>query len=133
MNSEHKEEPSALHLEIERLKHNLKIISMINKTNLIVLLSTFITIYTLEIVSVLQFVSPLYPYSLSLIVISIYLYILDIKKFAVTEKNYKLLKFMIHFYPAFFLNFAALLPIMNHYFYKPILFYSLIIFLIVHF
>ncbi|MDI7741925.1 GGDEF domain-containing protein [Lysinibacillus fusiformis] len=128
MNSEHKEEPSALHLEIERLKHNLKIISMMNKINLIVLLSTFITIYTLEIVSVLQFASPLYPYSLSLVVISIYLYLLDIKKFAVTEKNYKRLKVLIYFYPAFFLNLAALLPIMNHYFYNPILLYSLIIF-----
>lgn len=116
-----------LFLEVERVNQNLRIISVINKIYIIVLLSSIITIYILEIVSSNPFNILLLQLSLSLIMALVYFYLLDVRKINVSEKNYKRNNILSYFYIGFFLNLAALLPVINQNFYHPIIIYTFIL------
>lgn len=128
----HENKEEKLVFEIDRLTFNLQKIRMINKIYLIVFISLIIIIYMLEIVSSFQFNRSFFlwrPYCSVLVIVNIiYFYLLDIRKIKVSEKNYKLLNILINCYMAFFLSYAALLPILNHNFYYPIVFYTFLLF-----
>ncbi|MFC7687191.1 GGDEF domain-containing protein [Ureibacillus sp. GCM10028918] len=121
-----------LTLKVEKLEHNLVKISWINKIYMTIFLSLIIIINMLEIVPSIQFYDSssieLLHYSILLIVNCVYVYLLDIRKISVSVNNYKSIKFLIHFYIAFFLNMAILLPILDDTLYNSLLIYSLILF-----
>lgn len=119
-------------LETEMLGHNIQKISLINKIFTIIIVSLFLMITILSSIPSANFDKPLsvsfLQYILLLLFNLSFIYLLDIRKIQVTNKNHKKISFLVNFYVTFFLVIAALISIRDQDIYNPLLIYTLILF-----